>query len=123
MRIQKLIAKRRLRRKSHVRKNIFGTAEKLRMSISRSINHIGIQLIDDVAGKTVLSLSSRDKEVRGKIAAGTKKTEISKIVGVELAKKALAANIKTVVFDRNGYLYHGRVKALADAARQEGLEL
>ncbi|TWP23974.1 50S ribosomal protein L18 [Apibacter muscae] len=108
----------RIRVKRRVRKNIFGTADKPRLSVYRSNKEIYAQLIDDNTGKTLAFASSREKEISGK--QGTK-TEISTLVGKELAKKAKTAGVNTVVFDRNGFLYHGRVKALADGAREEGL--
>lgn len=109
----------RIRVKRRVRKNIFGTAEKPRLSVYRSNKEIYAQLIDDNSGKTLAFASSREKEVAGK--KGTK-TEISALVGKELAKKAKTSGVETVVFDRNGFVYHGRVKALADGAREEGLK-
>lgn len=122
MRIQKLKLKRRLRRKHSVRKQIYGTQERPRLTLTRSGIHIYAQLINDDEGVTLVSASTLDKELKGRISTGMKKIEKSKLVGSELAKRALEANIKKVVFDRNGYLYHGRIKALADAARETGLE-
>lgn len=121
MRIQKLIAHRRLRRKMSIRREIFGTPERYRLTVTRSLTNIYAQIINDVEGKTLVACSSLDKEVRSAIKPEMKKTEISKIVGLHLAKKALSSNVKDVAFDRNGYLYHGRVKALADGAREGGL--
>ena len=109
----------RIRVKRRVRKNIFGVASKPRLSVYRSNKEIYAQLIDDNSGKTLASASSREKEVAG--ANGTK-TEISTLVGKRIAEKAKAAGIETVVFDRNGFVYHGRVKALADGAREGGLK-
>ena len=109
---------RRLRIKRRIRKIVSGTAERPRMSVFRSNTQISVQLIDDKAGKTLLSVSSLCKEIaeeRGN------KTEQATFVGAAVAEKAKAAGIENVVFDRNGYLYHGRVKALADAARNGGL--
>lgn len=105
------------RRKYRVRSVVSGTAERPRLTVSISNKHISAQLIDDVAQKTLAAVST----VGQKDAAGTM-TEKAVKVGTDIAKKAKAAKIKTVVFDRNGKLYHGRVKALADAARAEGLE-
>lgn len=113
---------RRMRRKRGIRKTIFGTPERYRLSVFRSLNHIYAQIIDDTQNRTVVSASSLDKEVAGKRESATGgKVEVSRIVGALLAQRAAAANVNTVVFDRNGYLYHGRVKALADAAREAGL--
>jgi large subunit ribosomal protein L18 len=122
MNIQALKQKKRTRRKFSVRKKIFGTPERLRLSVYRSLNHISAQIIDDVSGTTLVAASTLEADVKSLIQPGTKKTDQSKFVGAALAKKAIAKNITTVVFDRNGFLYHGRVKALADAAREAGLK-
>ena len=107
----------RQRRHLRVRKKVSGTAEKPRLCVFRSNKHIEAQIIDDVKGVTLVSASSTQlKLADGGNCEGAKK------VGAELAKKALEKGIKTVAFDRNGYLYHGRVAALADAAREGGLE-
>ncbi len=106
---------RRLKIKVRIRGKISGTAERPRMTVFRSNKQIYVQLVDDLAGKTLVAASSRG------IEGGTKKEQASK-VGAEIAKKAQEAGITTVVFDRNGYLYHGRVKELADAARNGGLK-
>lgn len=110
----------RLRRHSRVRKKISGTAETPRLSVYRSTNHIYAQLIDDVKGVTLCSASTMDKEVKGKVAKMTK-TEAAKLVGKSVAERAVKAGVKEVVFDRGGYLYTGRVQALADGAREGGL--
>lgn len=107
---------RRLRIRRGIRKKISGSALKPRFSVFRSNYGIYAQLIDDVTGVTLASTSS----VELKAEKGTK-VEISTLVGKKLAEKAIAAGIKEVVFDRNGYLYHGRIKALADGAREGGL--
>lgn len=122
MKVQYLKAKRRTKRKSHVRATITGTPERPRLTVFKSIGQIYAQIIDDVDGKTLVSASTIDKEVRSEIKDGMTKRAKSEVVGVAIAKRALEANIKKVAFDRNGYIYHGRVKALADAARQSGLE-
>lgn len=109
---------RRTRIKKGIRKRVSGTAERPRLSVFRSNNEIYAQLIDDVAGRTLVAASSTEKAVSTE--AGTK-VELSAKVGKSLAEKALAAGIQAVVFDRNGYLYHGRVKALAEGAREGGL--
>ncbi|MFA6542220.1 MAG: 50S ribosomal protein L18 [Bacteroidota bacterium] len=114
--------KRRLRIKATIRKKIYGTSERPRFTVYRSLNDIYGQIIDDTIGKTLVSISSNSKDVKGDMAAAKSKVERSQIVGKLLAKKALEKNINAVVFDRNGYLYHGRVKALADSAREAGLK-
>jgi large subunit ribosomal protein L18 len=111
---------RHARRKKSVRKHIVTSPDCLRLSIFRSSMHIYAQIIDDVRGVTVASASTKDAEVRPKVAGKTK-SESSKIVGTVLAQRALAANVNRVAFDRNGFLYHGRVKALAEGAREGGL--
>ncbi len=109
---------RRNRIKQRVRKSISGTPERPRMSVFRSNRDIYVQLIDDLAGNTLVSASSAIAEIRDqKITKSAK----AAIVGKNIAEKALAAGINQVVFDRNGYLYHGRIKSLADAAREGGL--
>ena len=109
---------RRNRIKQRVRKSISGTPERPRMSVFRSNRDIYVQLIDDLAGHTLASASSAVAEIRDqKITKSAK----AAIVGKNIAEKALAAGITKVVFDRNGYLYHGRIKSLADAAREGGL--
>lgn len=113
---------RRLKIKTTIRKKIYGTAERPRFTVYRSLNEIYGQIIDDAAGKTLVSISSTSKDVKGELAAAKSKIERSTIVGKLLAKKALEKNISSVVFDRNGYLYHGRVKAIADGAREGGLK-
>tara|TARA_R110002073_G_scaffold336208_1_gene530884 strand:- start:23225 stop:23578 length:354 start_codon:yes stop_codon:yes gene_type:complete len=109
---------RRKRIKNRVRKIVSGNETKPRLSVFRSNKEIDAQLIDDITGKTLVSVSSRDKGVTSK---GTK-IEVAALVGKSLAEKATKAGIETVAFDRNGYLYHGRVKALADGAREAGLK-
>lgn len=102
--------------KRRVRRNIFGTTERPRLSVYRSNKEIYAQLIDDNTGVTLVSASSREK------AEGANKTEKSTSVGKLVAEKALAKGIETVVFDRNGFVYHGRIKALAEGAREGGLK-
>lgn len=111
---------RRLRIKKRIRKVITGTKEKPRLSVFRSNKHIYTQFINDNEGKTMLSVSSLNKEIADK--KNITKTEQAKLVGKLTAEKSKSAKIASVVFDRNGYLYHGRVKALADAAREGGLK-
>lgn len=122
MRIQALVEKRNLRRKKSIRNKVKGTPERLRLSVFKSTTQIYAQLIDDTTGRTLASASSIDKETKLKISDGMNKVTASKIVGAAIAEKAKAINAKTIVFDRNGNIYHGRVKALADAAREAGLE-
>ena len=115
----------KLRRKRRVRGKIYGTAQRPRLSVYKSNLHIYAQLIDDDAGMTLVSASSNDKDLRDKIAANEEaktKSAIAEIVGQELAKKAIAKEISEVVFDRNGNLYHGRVKSIAEGARKAGLK-
>ncbi|NLL28042.1 MAG: 50S ribosomal protein L18 [Bacteroidales bacterium] len=110
---------RRQRIKMRIRKVISGTGECPRLSVFRSCKEIYAQVIDDKAGKTMISASSMTKEIASQKAP---KLDKAKLVGKLLAERALEAGIKTVVFDRNGYKYHGRVKALAEAARESGLK-
>jgi large subunit ribosomal protein L18 len=105
----------------HVRKKVFGTPERPRLNVFRSLRHIYAQVIDDTVGHTLVSASTLDPEVREQIA-GLKKTEQARVVGRVLAARALAQGVTKVAFDRAGYKYHGRVKALADAAREGGLD-
>ena len=113
--------KARQARHFRVRKKVFGTSERPRLNIFRSENHIYAQIIDDNAGKTIISASSVDKELKGKVKRGCN-IEAAKIVGGLVAQRAVEKGVNTVVFDRGGYLYHGRVKALADSAREKGLK-
>jgi large subunit ribosomal protein L18 len=114
--------KRRVKRQARVRGKIFGTGERPRLAVYRSLNNIFAQLIDDERMVTLATATSLGKEVSPGLAGKTK-TERAAIVGEEIAKKALAGGVKSVAFDRGGNLYHGRVKALAEAARKAGLEL
>jgi large subunit ribosomal protein L18 len=111
----------RIRRHLRVRKKIHGTPERPRLSVFRSLGHIYAQVIDDEAGKTLASASTIDKALRTQMQ-GLNKSEQARLVGQAVAERARAAGIKTVVFDRGGYQYIGRVKALADGAREGGLE-
>lgn len=117
----KLKAKRLERRKFSIRKAIFGSAERPRMSIFRSDKHIYAQIINDFEGKTLVAVSSISAEVRGDLKNGGN-VEAAKRVGKAIAAKATAAGITAVSFDRGGNRYHGRIKALADAAREGGLK-
>ena len=109
----------RLKRHKRVRAKISGTPERPRLNVFRSAKHIYAQIIDDVAGNTLVSASSLDKEIEGN---GGNKTEAAGKVGKSIASKALEKGISEVVFDRSGYIYHGRVKELAEAAREGGLK-
>jgi large subunit ribosomal protein L18 len=111
----------RSRRKQRVRKKVQGTAERPRLTVYRSLRHIYAQVINDNTGQTLAAASTLSKELRGKVKT-TGNTEAAKAVGEFLAQAALDRGIKKVVFDRNGFLYHGRIKTLAEAARQKGLE-
>lgn len=108
---------RRARIKRRIRKIVFGTSTKPRLSVYRSNKEIYAQLVDDVSGITLASVSSRDKSI-----SATSKSEAAIAVGKSIGEKALSNGIEHVSFDRNGYLYHGRVKVLADAAREAGLK-
>ncbi len=110
----------RQKRHYRVRNKINGTPAKPRLNVFRSNSHIYAQIIDDVAGKTLVAASTKEKEIAATITEATKK-EAAKVVGKAIAKKALDKGINTVVFDRSGYVYHGRVKELADGAREAGL--
>ena len=111
----------RKRRHARVRKKISGSAETPRFCVYRSLNHIYVQVIDDVKGVTLASASTMEKEIKAQVAELTK-TEAAKLVGKTAAERALEKGIKEVVFDRGGYLYTGRVAALADGARKAGLD-
>lgn len=111
---------RRDRIKKRVRKVISGTDKRPRLTVFRSNKQIYVQVIDDLSGKTLIQASSSEKALAD--AAKVNKVEQARIVGKTIGERAVNAGIKSVVFDRNGYLYHGRVKSLADAAREAGLE-
>ena len=110
----------RIKRHLRVRKNISGTPNRPRLNVFRSLSNIYAQVIDDTTGKTLVSASSLDKEIKEKLAYGGNKAA-AKEVGLLVASRALEKGIKAVVFDRGGYLYHGRVQALAEGAREGGL--
>lgn len=112
---------RHLRRKRHVRRRLHGTAEKPRMSVYRSTGHIYVQVVDDEAGRTLAAASTLEKELRAELKA-TGNCDAAGVIGKAIANRAKEKGISSVVFDRNGFRYHGRVKALADAAREGGLE-
>ncbi len=111
----------RERRKLRIRKKMSGTGEKPRLTVFRTAKHIYAQVIDDSSGRTLAHVSTLSKDLKGSLDEGNK-TEAAKKVGALVAKICLSKKIDRVVFDRNGYLYHGRVSALADAAREGGLK-
>ena len=117
---QKEVNQRRLRRRRHVRSRVQGNADQPRMCVHRSLKHIGVQLVDDQTGRTLVSASTRDKSVRDSISYGGNR-EAASAVGKLIAEKAIAAGIQAVRFDRGHCKYLGRVAALADAAREGGL--
>lgn len=111
----------RQKRHLRIRKKVHGTPERPRLNVYRSLNHIYAQIIDDKAGRTLVSASTLDKELKGKLEA-TGNKEAARVVGKLVAERALAKGITEVVFDRGGYIYHGRVKELAEGAREGGLK-
>ena len=115
-------AEARLRRKKRVRKKIRGTPERPRLSVFRSSKHIYSQVVDDTMGRTLVDGSSLSKDILPQIQGKGGNREGSAIVGTFIAKRALEKGIKKVIFDRNGFLYHGRIKAFAEAVREHGLE-
>lgn len=121
MSITKDLKNRRIKRKLRIRKKVFGTDSRLRLSIYRSTTNIYAQLINDDTKITVISASSIDKDLKSKLNNKMTKIEQAKVVGSHLAEKANQQGIKDVGFDRNGYIFRGRVKALADAAREAGM--
>ena len=119
-RLQEIEA-RRVRRKKRVRRRVVGTREKPRLCVFRSLKHVYAQIVDDEAGNTLIATSTLAPDVRQEVA-GKAKLEAAKVVGIRLAKMAVSKNIKHVVFDRGSFSYHGRLKALAEGAREGGLE-
>lgn len=111
----------RLKRKKRIRKNIFGNQERPRLSVFRTAKHIYAQIIDDTKGITLVAASTLDKEYKDAPVEGKKK-DVAKAVGNLIGKRAMDKGINKVVFDRNGFLFHGRVKALSDGAREAGLQ-
>ncbi len=116
-----LLIEGRERRKLRIRRKISGTPERPRLSVFRSLKHIYAQVVDDVAGKTLAHVSTLNKDLKPQ-ADEAKKSDAAKLVGKTIAEQLKAKGITKVVFDRNGYLYHGRIKALAEGAREGGLE-
>jgi large subunit ribosomal protein L18 len=118
--LKKMLEKdrKRFKRKIHIRKRIAGTAERPRMTVTRSNRRLSVQIIDDLKGQTLVSASTLEKDLRNIKATVEGAGQLGEIAG----KRILEKNIKTVVFDRNGYLYHGVIKALADGARKAGVQ-
>lgn len=114
--------KARLTRKKRVRKKVRGTSQRPRLSVYRSAKHIYAQIIDDESARTLADASSLSKDIRDKVQQKGGNKEGARIVGELIARRAMEKGIKKVVFDRNGFLYHGRVRELAEAAREQGLE-
>ncbi len=110
------------RRKARIRKTVYGTAGKPRLAVFRSLKHIYAQVIDDTRGHTLLSMSTKDQAVAQAVGKGSGNKAAAAKVGEALAKRALEKGVSSVVFDRSGYRFHGRIKALADAARGAGLK-
>ncbi len=118
-------ADRRTRRRRSIRKNVSGTAERPRLSVSRSIKHIYAQAIDDTTGQTIASASTLNDDLVGQIISseeGSRNVVASRAVGKAVAQRLKEKNVEKIVFDRNGYLYHGRVQSVADGAREGGLQ-
>ncbi len=122
MSLQKVLKARKKRRKASIRRHIYGTSKKLRLSVYKSGSHIYAQIINDDESRTICSSSTIDKDVRGQLSDDMNKSAKSKIVGKVLAERASEAGVKKVAFDRNGFLFTGRIKALADSAREAGLD-
>ena len=110
------------RRHMRVRRKVQGSIERPRLAVHRTLKHIYVQVIDDVTGRTLAAASTSVKEIKPKLKKGGGSVEAAKAVGTEIAARAKAAGVTKVVFDRGGFQYHGRIKALADAARKGGLE-
>ena len=115
-------AEARLKRKKRIRKKLIGTTERPRLTIFRSAKNIYVQIIDDTTSRTLAEASSLSRDIRSQIAGKGGNKEGALIIGRLIAERALEKGIKRIIFDRNGFLYHGRVKALADAVREHGLE-
>ena len=122
MKLQEKKMLQRQRRKLRVRKHVVGTAQRPRLTVFRSHKNIYAQIIDDLGGKTLVAASSMEKSLKEQLAKGGGNKAAAVAVGTAVAAKAIEAGIKKVVFDRNGYLYHGRIKELAQAARKGGLQ-
>lgn len=112
----------RQRKKKHIKKNVVGTSQRPRLVVYKSLKHIYAQLVDDSNQKTITGVSSLSQNLKDEIAKAKNRVEAAGLVGERIAKKALDMKFEKVVFDRNGYIYHGRVKAVAEAARKSGLK-
>ena len=123
MKRTKLKFKRRLRRKRHIRKKVVGTAERPRLSVSRSLRNISCQVIDDIRGVTLIAATSQSSELRDQLGSNAGNRKGAELVGKLLAEKAKSAGIQKLCFDRNGYPYHGRVAMIAEALRKDGIEV
>jgi large subunit ribosomal protein L18 len=121
--ITKNVKERHLRRRLRVRKKIVGTADRPRLAVSRTLKHVYAQIVDDEKGRTMIAVSSLSKELKDTLKGVKTPVERCKLIGKTVAKLALEKNITQVVFDRSGSIYHGRVKAVADGAREGGLKL
>ena len=121
---KKIKAKRARLERAHlrVRKNVAGTAERPRLAVYKSLRYVYAQVIDDAAGRTLAQASSTEADLRSGVESSASSVEAAKAVGHALAERAKEQGIESVVFDRGGYIYHGKVKALADAAREKGLK-
>ncbi|GFN36915.1 50S ribosomal protein L18 [Tepidimicrobium xylanilyticum] len=119
----KKVSRNEMRKNRHlrIRKKVYGTPERPRLNVYKSNNHIYAQIIDDIKGHTLASASTLDKELRGELNS-TKNVEAAKLVGQLIGRRALEKGIKEVVFDRGGYIYHGKIKELAEGAREAGLK-
>ncbi len=113
---------RRLRKKKRIHKIVSGTSERPRLAVFRSARNIYAQLIDDVANRTLAGVSTLTPDLNGQVSKAKGKVDAAKLVGKAIADKAKALKVETVVFDRGGYLYHGRVKAIAEGARENGIK-
>ena len=112
----------RLKKKQHIKKKVTGTPQRPRLVVYKSLKHIYTQLVDDTSQKTITGLSSLSNDLKDDVSKAKSKIEVAGIVGERIAKKALDLKFDSVIFDRNGYIYHGRVKAVAEAARKGGLK-
>lgn len=121
MKLREQKVERRRRRHIHVRRRVFGTVERPRLCVRRSLRHIYAQVVDDVSGRTLAAASTLCAAVR-EASGGAKKAAAAALVGKEVARRAIEAGVSQVAFDRGGYKYHGRVRALADGAREGGLQ-
>lgn len=114
--------KTRIQKKKRIKKKILGTTERPRLVVFRSLKHMYAQLVDDQSQKTIITISSLSKDLKEEVAKSKSKIEVAKLVGLAIGKRAKELKYTTVVFDRAGYIYHGRVKALAEGAREGGLK-